>query len=313
MRVSFAMRYSNMVRQMGQKQADLSRLSDTLSSGVRVQRPSDDPTAWSEASSVSESLRQLDTYKNNIDFATGWNNQTDSALTQLNDLITQARDLGIRAVSASSEEGASSLNQLIDEAAQLANQDYNGRYLFGGDSTTQSTSQPFTVTRDSDGVLTAVSNFQSYNASDAWQTTVRVGKNTTQTVNLDGRTVFLDDPGADSTGGAPDNNILQHLVTLRDAMQAGDTDAIQTQLTALETAQNRVLSQNSLVGSRLNGLERRSNLLDSLNIDQQDRLSDLKDADIAETVTQLQLKQTALQAAYQTATLLNGMNLQDYL
>lgn len=310
MRVSLAMRYDSMVRQIGGKQEDLARLSDQLAGGRRLERPSEAPAAWSQASSLNESVRQLNAYRENIEFATGWNNQSDLALNQLNDLLTRARDVGLHAVGVTaalnaSELGVPEVNQLIDEVVQVANQEHNGRHLFGGDS--GSAPEPFTVDRDAEGNVTTVHDFASYDAATAWQITARVGKNSTQTVNLDGRSVFLAD--RDSSG----DSILQHLVSLRDAMQAGDGDDIRTQLDALETDQKRVWSQNTVVGSRLNGLERRRDLLDSLAIDQQGRLSDLEDADMAETATGLQLKQTALEAAYQTATLLNSLNLQDYL
>jgi len=313
MRVSFAMRYQNMTRQIGARQEDLSRLSDQLASGQGLQRPSTDPAAWSQASTLTDGLRQLDTYQNNLDFAVGWNNQTDQALNSLHDLLTKARELGIRAVSVSPELGVAELNQVIEEAVQAANQDANGRYLFGGDAGTDSALEPFSVTRDADGTVTAVSNFQSYNASESWQTSTRIGKNTTQVVNVDGRAVFLDDPSVDSSGGSPDDNILQHLVALRDAMQAGDTGTIQDQLSFVETAQERVLSQNSAVGARLSSLERRADFLTSLKVDRENRRSELKDTDLATTITEFQLKGTALEAAYKTASMLDGLNLQDYL
>lgn len=314
MRVSFAMRYDSMVRRIGGKQEDIARLSDQLASGRRLERPSDDAEAWAQASGLTESLRQLDAYRDNIEFATGWNDQTDAALTQLNDLLTRARDLGLQATDTiqtmeSSGMEVPELNQLIDETLQLANQEYKGRYLFGGDSGTASgtATEPFSVERDAQGNVTSVSGFSSYDASSPWQTTVKVGRNTTQTVNLDGRSVFLSDRESS------DDSILHHLVALRDAIQAADYDGVQTQMDVLKADQERVWSQSAVVGSRLNGLERRQDLLNSLAIDQHGRLSELEDADLAQTATNLQLKETALEAAYQTASMLKSLNLQDYL
>jgi flagellin-like hook-associated protein FlgL len=63
-----------------------------------------------------QSVREYDSILKNIDFATGWNQTTDSALNDLGDTISQAREAAITAIG---PEGVDSRDQLANKHEQV--------------------------------------------------------------------------------------------------------------------------------------------------------------------------------------------------
>ncbi len=308
MRVTLGTRYDTTLRQIFRNREEVAHLTEDIASGQRLHRPSDDPLDWAGAADLDATVRQMKTFQSNLDFAVSWNSHTEDALNELNDLLIKAKDLGIRSISSDSEANVPDLNQVINEAVRVANTKFGDSYVFGGDG--NGDTAPFTVTRDTDGNVTAVSDFTAYQASDDWKLEVRVGKSDRETVNIDGRAVFLEDRSATAS---PDNNIFQHLVAMKDAMESGDTDAIGEELDAIDKARERVLDQASVVGSHLNSFTRQKDMLTQILTDVQGRLSEYRDTNMAETITHLQTKQTVLQAAFSTASMLKDLNLYQYL
>jgi flagellar hook-associated protein 3 FlgL len=284
-----------MLTNINQNQEDSNRLSLQIATGERMTAPKDDPLAWSRAMDLKQGLRELGSFQKNTDFAVGWNEATYSALTQLDDMVGQAKQVGISAQSAQSndEKAAqiSTLEQLIEETLSTANSQYDNNYVFSGKSLSTA---PFDSTTY--GYVGDTEDFK-----------VRVGKNNLETINLHGQSVFL----ADSTD--PDSNILKQMEALMTAIQNGDTTEIQNQTAALEDAQERINGKTSLVGARMSSLETRQSSLEDLELKSETDLSDIQDADIVEAATMLTQKQILLEAAFQATSMVSNLNLMDYL
>ncbi len=93
------------------------------------------------------------------------------------------------------------------------------------------------------GDVTAI----TYQGGPAYDLDVRTSKGTTETVNINGQVAF-DTAGTD---------VLQQLLTLKNAVQAGDTATVQAQLTALENSFQNLMRLTGLTGTRQDGLERK--------------------------------------------------------
>lgn len=295
MRVTLAMTYENTVHNINSKQSDISQLSEELSTGVRLQAPSDDPSAWSQAMSIKQGLSELSTFGNNMSFAMGWNQASENALGQFEDLITQAKQTAMKAMqSTTPEEQAANyetMKQMTTQALGLANTQYGNSYIFSGRSTSTT---PFNST-----------DF-SYQG-DTQSLDVRIGKNTHQTVNQDGQTVFFTDPTD------PTTNILQAFDNLATAINTGDTTTIQNEMGVMDQAYNHISSMLGTVGARMSDIQQRQDALQSVTTNNQDALSNTQDADVAEVVTNLQMKQTALQATLQSTAYLKNLSLTNFL
>jgi flagellar hook-associated protein 3 FlgL len=84
-------------------------------------------------------------------------------------------------------------------------------------------------------------------------------------------------------------------------------------LTQLDQALDHVSSVRSEVGSRLNAIDETADSRDAQNVELNKSLSDLRDLDYAQAVTQLNLQLAGLQAAQSSYTKIAQLSLFDYL
>lgn len=109
------------------------------------------------------------------------------------------------------------------------------------------------------------------------------------------------------------DNVFTHLVDLRDALLTDDTFGIGIATDTLNVDLDRVAEARGLVGGLARRVDQEQGLLDDRRVTDETLRSTLRDVDFAEASTRLTLLQTQLQAAYQTTTLVNSLNLLDFL
>lgn len=304
MRVSFASSYAGTTAGLNRLNVDMERLSSSASSGKRLLRPADDPMGWAKSMDLKQGIRELGSFSKNIEFALHFGQATEDTLNQLSDLFARAKEIAVGSINGTlnPEDKAyvKEMDQIFDEAVGAANQKYQGRYLFAVESGTA----PF----DAHEANAGHADYPLAEGSDlAGALTVRVGKSADQTVNVNGRETFL----LDAPGG--EKNSLQHLVSLKKAIETHDTEAIEKEMGFIDMAMENFSKQTSQVGIRMSGLERRQGAMDALEIEQTMLLSDVEDADLVEIVTQLQQKQTSFEAALRVTAMMDGMNLAHFL
>jgi flagellar hook-associated protein 3 FlgL len=120
----------------------LATANEAVSSEKKIQLASDDPLVASRAVTYRSYVSQISQYQDNADAATGWQKATDSALSDLNDVITSAKELATEAASSTcSDTDKASIKTQIEtlqtQALADMNTTYAGRYIFGGYSTSE--------------------------------------------------------------------------------------------------------------------------------------------------------------------------------
>ena len=85
------------------------------------------------------------------------------------------------------------------------------------------------------------------------------------------------------------------------------------ELDKIVNAQSHISNKRGTVGARVNSLERQAELLIERQNAVEKDVSDLKDADLAALVTNLQSKLTSMQASQQSFVKISQLNLFDYL
>lgn len=302
MRITLSMQTSNALLSFEQDQNQINTLSNEVSSGSTLTSPGDDPNAWSQSMNFRQGIREYNTIVSNINFATGWDQATDSALTQVTDLVTQAQQTAISAQGPSGLSDPSalvtSLDGLIQQMVTEANSQYGDQYLFNG--TAGSSTPPFSFD-DSTGTLTYHGDSGNINVR------TNSGSGATFTVNLSGDQVFNFQSGGSTL------NIIQEIWKLKQAISNGDSTTIESEAGILDTASQYLGQQSVIVGSRLDELQSQQSTISALTTDDQSRLSDLADTNMAQTITQLQQYQTAYQAALQVTGSLSNLSLVNYL
>jgi len=146
MRVSTASKFESTIDTLQRRQATLSETQMQMSSGKRVNRPSDDPTAAARAERAFIAQQRIDSQQRSVDVSRNSMKLAESSLGQAGDLMQQVRETLVAAGDASygpveRAALATQLKQLRGQLLSLANQsDSAGGYTFGGQG---STSAPF--------------------------------------------------------------------------------------------------------------------------------------------------------------------------
>lgn len=256
---------SQAIQRIQQSNARLSDLRGQISSGLRITRPSDDPTQLGRLLESKATDARVDIDLENIEFARARLNQGVTHLQAAGDLLTRAQTVVRDSVNADDRElMARQVDQLIEEMLRTANAGDGDQHFFGG---TEFLREPYVVERDGRGAPLAVQYVGSpersriaitpstfvdtlYVGSEIFETTARgetlfigdtgaapgVGVNSaTGTGSIQVRhSAIAFDPGSgvqSGTGAASGNNLIgpagAHILTINDTSGNGSAGTIQ--------------------------------------------------------------------------------------
>jgi len=271
-----------------------------VTTGHKFEQASQDPTAAVGVMQDESQLSALDQYKRNVGVGTRRVNLEESALGQVSDLLTRAKELAISQASdtatlATRQASAAEVNQLLAQAVQLSNTKDGNEYLFGG---TNSATAPFTV--NSSG---AAYTFTTASPAPSGQRLLEISSGQRIQANHDGTQVF-----GDATSGT-----LKTLQDLAAAMNSGDRASISNVLTPLDTAIQNTQSLLGDVGARANTLDITSSNITALSAQVTQFKSNLQDVDVESAMTDLISRQTAYQAAMAATSRVLNLSLTSYL
>nr|MDA3847840.1 flagellar hook-associated protein FlgL [Vallitaleaceae bacterium] len=120
-----------------------------LSTGKKIQTPSDDPIVAVRALKFRTNVREISQYKTNSEDANSWLSVNEQAMNNSLDLLQRARELSVQGSSDiySTEDRANITAELTQIKTQIfneANVNYAGRFVFAGFKT----DQPVVFTKD---------------------------------------------------------------------------------------------------------------------------------------------------------------------
>ena len=123
---------------MNERRAALTRAQEQLSTGKRINSPSDDPLASAQAERTRAQLARMQIERRMMDFARGMLSQADSTMGQVGETLQFVREQLLAAGNGTLAPAdramiAQQLAGMREELLALANQrDGSGAYLFGG-------------------------------------------------------------------------------------------------------------------------------------------------------------------------------------
>ncbi len=260
-----------------------------VSSGRRLNRPSDDPIGVIASLRHRTNIGMLRQFQANAADARDWLSATEAALKNATDLIQRAKEIAVEGANSHLPPGAfqalaEEVRQLRDELIQLGNVAHGDRFIFGGHQTQQ---PPFD----------AAGNY----LGDAAPADIlrEIGPGVTVSINLLGDQVF--------------SQALTVFAQLATDLQNGDVAAVGADIGALEGELDRFLSFRSQVGAKMNRLELALQRLQDMELSVTQLQSTVEDADLAETAVRLAMQENAYQAALAAAARLVQPTLLDFL
>jgi len=268
-------------------------LTTELTTGKSVDELQDDSSLAYQILNSQVDREALVQYNDNAEIADNIITAETDTLSSIDDYIDEALEV---AESGQEDSSYSTLiDDIIEQITQLANTTYNGEYLFAGTASGSSTA-PYTLTYDSDGNITGV----TYSGSG------------------DGREIEVSDGITVNpfTSDSDNQNIvdtINALISLRDAIADGDSDAITSASETLSDVQDALTD----VSSSLSSTQARIETLQTRNSNQYTLLDDAEEnatsSDENEVTVQLLAAQNAYSAALQCTSTILDESLLDYL
>ncbi len=256
-------------RQIAQAQAE-------VSSQKKLQSASDDPAGAAAANRLHGEVRALSAAKDGIGLGNAVLSAQDSALQQVDSLLTRASEIAAQTTSGlvtpeQRQQASAEVAQIESSVLSLANTAVGGRYVFGGLASGQ---QPFANLDD-----------PNFDAATAYS-----GPTDPFVLPIGGQTLTLTTPG-DHVFGAT----ITALDDMRQTLAAGGTPT--TSIDALAGAAAGIGEERAAIGGRMTRLQDRSDQIDSLTAGAQTLVSGIEDVDLSTAISQFVQLQTALQAA----------------
>ncbi len=292
MRITQSMILRNTLYRVNYNRDEMNNIQRRISSQKKIQKPSDDAVGFSQAVRFRRAMERNKQYIKNIEDADGWAGTTSAALDQLYDYSLQAYDLAQKGADGSADAGiraslAENIRGILEDSVAQANSQYMGKAIFAGTATREA--EPFQL---QSGVVT-------YNGNDE-DIMHRISENVTKAINVTGQDLM-------------DSGLFAALTATVTALENDDPDAVRTAMDLLKGAGKELLKHSTHIGALRTTLDMVKGRLENTNINLQDYISTVEDANMEEEIVRFKTQETAYQAALQSASHVLDMNILNYL
>ncbi len=137
MRITNGMMISGMMRNLGKNLNRMDKVQQSLASGKKFSRPSDDPIGVSRSLRLNTDVSVMEQYKRNTEDALSLLETTEVAVTNIIDVMQRTRELIVQAGNGTytveeRQKIAGEITQLRDQIVNVGNSTYAGGYIFSG-------------------------------------------------------------------------------------------------------------------------------------------------------------------------------------
>ncbi|PGP06919.1 flagellar hook-associated protein 3 [Bacillus cereus] len=226
-----------------------------VTSGKKNLLMSEDPLAASKSFAIQHSLANIEQMQKDIADSRNVLSQTENTLQGIVKSLARVEQLTLQAVNGTNspnelKASAAEIDQLLKQVVYLANKQEQGRYIFGGDSASK---PPFAE----DGTYQGGENDVTWKLNDGYELKMfRNGKDLLEPV-------------------------IKTLTKIRDVMQNGDQDALESVMGENKKNLDNILNRTTEVGSILNTVDTFKTILSEQNLALQENRKEIEDVDLA--------------------------------
>ena len=307
MRITSATAFESSVTALQRRQNALRAAQEQLTSGKRVQKPSDDPAAAAAAERALARSSRVDAEQRALLASRNSMQMAESALGDGGDLLQQAREALVGAGNGSYTDAqrltlANNIRSLREQLFAVSNRaDGAGRYLVGG----QGSDGPPLLDAPG-GVSYAGIGGESQAASGE-----------ASPLSLDGRAAWLQAPDPATPGAtislfdSLDRTITQLQTPGRTAAQVALT--VSGGLAGIDAVAANLGGWRARAGEALKRIDSMGERLSQGKLDAQRQRSEAEDLDMVQAISDFQNQQSGYDAALKTYSIVQKMTLFDYL
>src|SRR3990172_10822677 len=134
MRVSNSLLSNTVMGNMHRNLEKLLELQISVSSGKKINKPSDDPAGAAKVINYNTAISKAGQYQRNIDNGAAFLDATESAVSSTQDILQRAKELALSALNGTNSAAdkktmAKEVEQLYEQVKQIANSKYDDRHF----------------------------------------------------------------------------------------------------------------------------------------------------------------------------------------
>lgn len=300
MRIANRTIYNNIKMNLSYTSSAMLEANQVVSSQKKINKLSDDPVGLVSVLNLRSSIANINQLERNISMGRSWLNMGESALTWIEDILSQTKALCVEMATATKgaserDSAAGIVDGYLRQVLGQANIQVGDRYIFSG---TKTDTIPFAFDDESNPTMV------TYSGNDS-PFTIKIARDIDIAVGRNGEEIF---------GANWDNsNIFKTFIDLKTHLQNNDVPGIQGTMDKLDEHLETIRTLVSNTGSREIRLDVKEKIIQDLNLTYTDRISQLEDVDIAEAIIDLETKELAYQAALASSAKVMKLSLLDYI
>lgn len=266
-----------------------------LSSGLKIQTPSDDPAGAAALVEVQADDAATQQFLTDINALQTRMQAADSALNSVNTALRRALALAVEGANGTLSDSdrsaiANELSGIKDQLLELSNSSLQGEYLFGG---TAVTTKPYLKDTNVPSGISYQGNSQSNE--------VEIGQNYWIGTNVPGTSIF----------GDGTNGVFKAMSDVISAIQ--NNSGVDSAVSGIHDMVSQISTARVQYGNAMNQLSSGENILNSVHIQLQQQIESISAADITQAASSLVSAETSRNALLDVIAKSNGLSLFDYL
>jgi len=314
MRITNNVMSNNYLRALNSSLERQSKIQEQLTDGKAIHRPSDDPIKTIRSLRFNTNLAMNEQYTQNVNDSISWMETTDSAMSDLSNIMIRMKELAVSADNTKPTEALNAIgmemDQLINQAVAIGNTKIGDRYVFSGQADKTMPFQRKTITGPPDKDVVVYNGDQNKISMLLKSGAVNPAEDG---INLNGAEVF---GPVEVVSGNNTMGIFNQLIALKEELQKTNPDTAYVAATGLaniDAAHSSQLKMHTQLGARMSTYEMAKNMLENSNTIITKDVSVNEDLDIAAAIIDQKTSENVYKAALSVGAKIMPLSLVDFL
>jgi len=296
MRVTQSMLSNNMLRNVSNSYNKMGSLQDQITTGKKVNRPSDDPVVAMKGIGYRAQLGKVEQFQRNLGEVNSWLDSSDDALDKVGSAMQRVNELMVQASSDTTtpddrKKIEIEISQIRTQIQNIANTKVGDKHIFSGTKTTKP------LHDGTNYIPTTDPSYPSLNKD----VEIEIFDGVQMKVNTNAIDVF--------------KNIDDMLAAISNDMTTGTAAGqdYSKYLTGISDRMNEILTTRADIGARQNRVELMDNRLQSQEVIATKQMSENEDIDYEKVITQMITQESVHRAALSVGARIIQPSLVDFI
>lgn len=322
MRISTSMMYKNFSKSLNDKYESINNYAGQITSQRSFDRASDDPVAAMQTIKSCHAYTLNEQYQSNLSQATSWVSATETAVKELNDILTSVQEKATEAAngtnnSIDAQNYTEAMKNYRSEILTSLNTRFNEQYIFGSKETGD---PPFKIENgklkvcDYDNVLKTdryveVSSLTAEDVqklNERLKITVDLGLNESFTISTSGLDAIIS--GYDENGKA-----ITIVDQISEAIDTHTCEGYNKLMSCVSDAQNSIIKSEVNIGEKSNMLKQIKTVLTDRNTNIVEGLANSMGVEALSTIMKYNIAETVYNESLSIASTVMQKSIIDFL